>query len=58
MGEALKYSFKYFQRLNGVFALPENFQPKQVLIEVAPSSANLRPPMQLSYSWQELISGS
>ncbi|MEM8844441.1 MAG: DUF6776 family protein [Pseudomonadota bacterium] len=57
MGEALKYSFKYFQRLNGVFALPENFQPKQVLIEVAPSSAS-NSPMQLSYSWQELISGS
>ena len=57
MGEALKYSFKYFQRLNGVFALPENFQPHQVLIEVAPSSAG-KSPMQLSYSWQELISGS
>ena len=57
MSEALKYSFKYFQRLNGVFALPENFQPQQVLIEVAPSSTS-KPPMQLSYSWQELISGS
>ena len=57
LGEALKYSFKYFQRLNGVFALPENFQPQQVMIEVAPSSDS-KPPLQLSYSWKELISGS
>ena len=56
-GKSLKYSFKYFQRLNGVFQLPENFKPQQVLVEVAPSSQS-KSPMQLSYTWQELISGS
>ena len=55
--KSLKYSFKYFQRLNGVFELPEDFKPQQVLVEVAPSSQS-KPPMQLSYTWQELISGS
>ncbi|MEM7304477.1 MAG: DUF6776 family protein [Pseudomonadota bacterium] len=54
--KSLNYSFKYFQRLNGIFALPENFKPQQVLIEVAPSTQS-KPAMQLSYTWQELISG-
>ena len=56
-GKSLIYSFKYFQRLNGVFELPKDFKPQQVLVEVAPSSQS-KPPMQLSYTWQELISGS
>ncbi len=56
-GDALKYSFKYFQRLNGVFELPENFQPQKILIEVEPN-AKSKQPLQLSYSWNELISGS
>lgn len=56
-GKSLMYSFKYFQRLNGVFVLPDDFKPQQVLVEVAPSSQS-KQPMQLSYTWQELISGS
>ena len=55
--EPIKYSFKYFQRLNGVFELPENFEPQQILIEVEPDS-NSKQPLHLSFSWNELISGS
>lgn len=56
-GDAIKYSFKYFQRLNGAFELPENFQPKRILVEVEPESKS-KQPIQISYSWNELISGS
>ena len=55
--EPLKYSFKYFQRLNGVFELPEDFEPQQILIEVEPDGKS-KQPLQLSFSWNELISGS
>ncbi len=55
--EPIKYSFKYFQRLNGVFELPENFEPKQILIEVEPDGKS-KQPLHLSFSWNELISGS
>ena len=56
-GDTLTYSFKYFQRLNGVFELPDNFQPQKILINVEPD-AKSKQPLQLSYSWNELISGS
>ena len=55
--EPIKYSFKYFQRLNGVFELPENFEPQQILIAVEPDGKS-KQPLYLSYSWAELISGS
>lgn len=55
--EPIKYSFKYFQRLNGVFELPKNFEPQQILIEVEPDSKSKKP-LHLSFSWNELISGS
>ena len=56
-GDTMKYSFKYFQRLNGAFELPNNFQPKNLLVEVKPE-AKSKEPIQISYSWNELISGS
>jgi hypothetical protein len=55
--DAMNYSFKYFQRLNGAFELPNNFQPKKLLVEVKPD-AKSKEPIQISYSWNELISGS
>ena len=58
-GDAIAYSFKYFQRLNGAFELPENFVPKKILVEVKPDSkSKSKQPIQMSYSWNELISGS
>jgi hypothetical protein len=57
--DAITYSFKYFQRLNGAFELPENFEPKKILVEVKPNSkSKSKQPIQISYSWNELISGS
>ena len=56
-GDAMNYSFKYFQRLNGAFELPSNFTPKMLLVEVEPE-AKSKEPIQISYSWNELISGS
>lgn len=56
-GDAMNYSFKYFQRLNGAFELPNNFQPKKLLVEVKPETKS-KEPIQISYSWNELISGS
>ncbi|MDW3096451.1 MAG: DUF6776 family protein [Gammaproteobacteria bacterium] len=55
--DTIKYSFKYFQRLNGAFELPDNFEPKKILVEIKPE-AKSKQPIQLSYSWNELISGS
>jgi hypothetical protein len=60
-GDAITYSFKYFQRMNGAFELPENFEPKKILVEVKPNSkskSKSKQPIQISYSWNELISGS
>lgn len=54
---AMKYSFKYFQRLNGAFELPNNFEPEKLMLEVKPE-AESKEPIQISYSWNELISGS
>ncbi len=54
---SIPYSFKYFQRLNGVFELPKNFEPKKILVEVQPESKQ-KQPIQMSYSWNRLISGS
>ena len=56
-GDTIKYSFKYFQRLNGAFELPDDFEPKKILVEIKPE-AKSKQPIQLSYSWNELISGS
>jgi hypothetical protein len=56
-GDSIPYSFKYFQRLNGVFELPKNFEPKKILVEVQPESKQTQP-IQMSYSWNRLISGS
>ena len=54
---SIEYSFKYFQRLNGVFALPANFKPQQLMLELDPASDS-KQAHQLSYSWRELVSGS
>lgn len=55
--DSIEYSFKYFQRLNGVFALPTNFKPQQLMLELDPASDSKKA-HQLSFSWRELVSGS
>lgn len=53
---SIKYSFKYFQRLYGVFELPDDFQPTSIIVEVAPSGSGSEP-ILVSFSWNELITG-
>lgn len=53
----LKYSFKYFQRLNGKFKLPEGFEPTQIMLELLSDNKKVEP-IQISYSWNNLVSGS
>ena len=55
--DQLKYSFKYFQRLSGIFDLPGDFEPQKVSLVIAPSSKSLDQHKN-SYVWQELINGS
>lgn len=55
--DSIEYSFKYFQRLNGVFALPTNFKPQQLMLVLDPEN-DAKNAHQLSYSWRELVSGS
>lgn len=55
--DPIEYSFKYFQRLNGAFQLPEDFKPKKILVKVKPESKS-KQTIQITYSWNELISGS
>jgi hypothetical protein len=55
--DSIEYSFKYFQRLNGVFALPTNFKPQQLMLELDPAN-DAKKSYQISYSWRELVSGS
>ena len=55
--DQIKYSFKYFQRLSGIFDLPSDFQPQKVSLVIAPSSKS-SDKHKNSYVWQELINGS
>ena len=55
--DLIDYSFRYFQRYNGVFKLPENFYPEVVHLSVIPSSQSMKK-FKHDYSWQELINGS
>lgn len=55
--DSIDYSFKYFQRYNGVFTLPKNFYPEVVHLSVIPSSRSMKK-FNNDYSWQELINGS
>ncbi|OUV63777.1 MAG: hypothetical protein CBC79_00450 [Gammaproteobacteria bacterium TMED119] len=55
--DQLSYSFKYFQRLSGIFDLPSDFTPQKVSLVIAPSAKSLAQHKN-SYVWQELINGS
>lgn len=38
----LRFSFRYFQELKGSLALPEDFEPRQVQVQVVPNSRQLK----------------
>lgn len=50
----LEFSFKYYQRLGGVFRLPENMQPTRLVLELD-SGADGPDVITRKYRWTELI---
>lgn len=54
--DRLRFSFKYFQSVEGVIALPEGFEPQRVAIHVTPNSRRLQS-VQQSYDWAAILVG-
>lgn len=52
----LKFSFKYFQKFEGVMKLPEAFQPDSLHIKVKPSSGKLKT-VEEQFAWSDLTAG-
>ncbi len=52
-GKELKFDFKYFQRLEGTFTLPDGFVPRELLVIARETG---RPgTVERSFSWQEVM---
>lgn len=54
--KSLKFSFKYFQKFEGVMKLPEAFQPDSLHIKVKPSSGKLKT-VEEQFAWSDLTAG-
>ena len=54
---SLKFSFKYFQKISGSFALPEEFKPSSVHVEVRRDKSN-KEPIAVTYNWDEVFAES
>lgn len=52
----MSFRFKNFQSLEGKLVLPENFQPKDVLVNVNPTTRGIKQ-IERSYEWDEIVSG-
>ncbi len=52
----IRFSFKYFQRLEGDLVLPEGFQPSQVEVGVRPQTRKLGP-VHRRFAWGESLAG-
>ena len=53
--QALKFKFKFFQRIEGRFTLPDGFKPERLQIQVV-SSGKRRASVEKSFEWQGLAS--
>ncbi len=51
-----RYRFQYFQRLAGEFALPDGFEPENILVKVLPRGSK-RAAVQQSFSWNTVSKG-
>lgn len=49
---AIEYSFRYFQQVEGDFALPEGFQPTRVTVRLDPASGD---DVARSFDWKGLL---
>ncbi len=52
---ALAYQFKYFQRLEGRFFLPEKFSPTRIIVKLT-ATANPKRPLLKSFDWAAINS--
>lgn len=55
-GNAMSFRFKNFQSLEGKLVLPENFQPKDVLVSVSPTTRGIKQ-IERNYEWNTIVSG-
>ena len=55
-GNEMSFRFKNFQSLEGRLVLPENFQPKDVLVNVNPTTRGIKQ-IERSYEWNTIVSG-
>lgn len=53
--EAIQFEFKYFQVLEGQFALPENFIPEMLRIVVDPSGQGRKNVVETTFNWADLF---
>jgi hypothetical protein len=52
----MSFRFKNFQSLEGKLVLPEDFQPKDVLVNVSPTTRGIKQ-IERSYEWNTIVSG-
>lgn len=52
----LKFSFKYFQSVEGVMVLPEGFEPQRIAILIKPTSGRLEP-VEATFDWANTVVG-
>lgn len=52
-----KFRFQYFEKLDGVFQLPEDFKPEHILVKLNPQSSKLEASQQ-SFSWEAALTGT
>ena len=52
----MSFRFKNFQSLEGRLVLPEDFKPKDVLVNVTPTTRGIKQ-IERSYEWDTIVSG-
>lgn len=56
-GRKPKFSFQFFQRLEGELLIPEGFEPENILVKVIPGGKKQQS-VQQSFSWNSVNKGS
>jgi hypothetical protein len=49
--KALRFRFRYFQRLAGTIQLPDRFQPRRVTIRLSPRGKGQPPGVEKTLEW-------
>ena len=53
---AIEFKFKYFQDFEGVFEIPDDFDPAHVLVKVRPKGKRLKP-VDRQFEWRSIVTG-